>query len=400
MSRDTPRIVYFVPEWPTLSSGVLHSTVLAEAGFLQNHGFECLYVGSEASPEKAEEARRLVEQTYGISAFVCGCHSTRFRMASILWLTRKLARLAMPTIERFRPTHVWTDTFQGSFLVRRWAHRLGAVCVWDVQAIVCEEVALRRGKGLRYGLMRWAEGCELRRADRLGGVSRAMRAYVRNWVGRDDLVVVPCCCDVDGCRFSEEARRRWRGEFGFAEAHRVLCYCGGLADWQRAPDILSLCNEVAKRREDCRFLFLCQATDSLRRLMESAGLPRERCVVKSCLPQEVPDHLSAADAGIIMRDDIPVNNVASPIKIGEYLSCGLPVILTRGIGDYSQMLHENGLGLLLDETRDVGAQVVGFMERPDFADLRYRAIEFAKGYASWESHLTDLKELFRPKDRK
>jgi len=40
--------------------------------------------------------------------------------------------------------------------------------------------------------------------------------------------------------------------------------------------------------------------------------------------------------------------VASPIKFGEYLCCGLPVIMTPGIGDTEEIIEKHRIGRLLD----------------------------------------------------
>jgi len=45
-----------------------------------------------------------------------------------------------------------------------------------------------------------------------------------------------------------------------------------------------------------------------------------------------------------MRQDSVVNKVASPVKFGEYMAAGLPVGITRGVGDYSGAVHTFGLG--------------------------------------------------------
>jgi glycosyltransferase involved in cell wall biosynthesis len=49
-----------------------------------------------------------------------------------------------------------------------------------------------------------------------------------------------------------------------------------------------------------------------------------------------------------------VNRVASPVKFAEYLHAGLPVVLTRGIGDASGWVREHGLGVVLERPWDAG----------------------------------------------
>lgn len=394
MSLEKPRILYFAPEWPASSSGVLHSTVLAEASYLQRNGLDCFFIGTDVSNEKAAEAEKHIEQTYGIPSKIFGCYSVRFGVLSIVPLVRKVAKLSRDIISGYRPTHIWTDSCLLSAIGRKIAKEQGAVSVFDVQAISAEEIALRRGRGIGYWIIRWKSVSELNNSDRLAGVSHKLKQWVQNWTGRDDLVVIPCCFDSKRFYFNEQARKKVRQELGFGDGDKVICYSGGLTEHQRIPDILGVCHQISKMRGNFKFLFLTQQAKQLQQMVKEKEVPIERCVIKSCMPQEVPQCLSAADAGIIMRNDIPVNNVASPIKIGEYLGCGLPVILTKGIGDYSEMLPEAGVGIVLDENGNMAEQVVGFIEGPNFGELRQKAIAFARENISWDSHLDDLKRLF------
>ncbi len=389
-----PKILYFVPDWPASSSGVLHSTVLAEAGFLHRKGLDCFFIGTDVSAEKAAEAEKYIGQKYGIRAKVYGCYSQRFKAVSIFLTARKVARLSKDIISSYCPTHVWTRSFIISNIGRKIAQEQGAISVFSVRAARAEEVALSRGKGIKYRLCRLIETYELKKSDRLAGVSHKLKQWVHDITGRDDLVVIPCCFDKERFYFDEGARKRIRQECRFGDDEKIICYSGGLSKWQRVPDILKLCLQISKMHKDFKFLFLTQEIEQLRHIAEANNLSAERYVIKSCIHQDVPQYLSAADVGIIMRDDIPANNVASPIKIGEYLICGLPVILTRGIGDYSEALSTAGVGLVLDENSDMAKQVLGFVERSDFEKLRQKAIDFARKNVSWESHLDDLKRLF------
>ena len=97
---------------------------------------------------------------------------------------------------------------------------------------------------------------------------------------------------------------------------------------------------------------------------------------------------------MLIVHDIIVNNVASPVKIGEYLACGLPVLLTRGIGDYSRTIPQAGLGLLLEEDgRDI-ERIQDFLKKQDLKELSQKTAEYADNDLSWSSHLVTYQRLF------
>jgi glycosyltransferase involved in cell wall biosynthesis len=62
----------------------------------------------------------------------------------------------------------------------------------------------------------------------------------------------------------------------------------------------------------------------------------------------MPAFLSAADAGLSFRLMAPSQRAASPIKNGEYLACGLPVVTTPGAGDYSDLVVRRRVGVVVE----------------------------------------------------
>src|SRR6185295_10953881 len=79
-------------------------------------------------------------------------------------------------------------------------------------------------------------------------------------------------------------------------------------------------------------------------------------IVRSAPQGEAARLLCAADYGLLLRQDDVVNLVASPVKFGEYLACGVRPILTPHIGDQSDLCQSSDLG---DVRREDGAHAAG-----------------------------------------
>jgi glycosyltransferase involved in cell wall biosynthesis len=62
----------------------------------------------------------------------------------------------------------------------------------------------------------------------------------------------------------------------------------------------------------------------------------------------MPAYLSAGDAGLSFVLPAPSKTACSPVKNGEYLACGLPVVTTPNIGDYSDLVARRHVGVVLD----------------------------------------------------
>ena len=84
-----------------------------------------------------------------------------------------------------------------------------------------------------------------------------------------------------------------------------------------------------------------------------AGLPEQSVIVRSVEALEVPSFIGAADLGLAFIDQSFAMQAVSPIKVGEYLLCGVPVLATRRVGEVASQVP-NQAGMLLDSL-DEGA---------------------------------------------
>jgi glycosyltransferase involved in cell wall biosynthesis len=64
--------------------------------------------------------------------------------------------------------------------------------------------------------------------------------------------------------------------------------------------------------------------------------------------EEVPAFLAEATAGIFFITPYKRYN-SSPIKFGEYLGCGLPVVINAGIGDTEFITREEKVGVVVND---------------------------------------------------
>ena len=91
---------------------------------------------------------------------------------------------------------------------------------------------------------------------------------------------------------------------------------------------------------------------------------------------------SIADYGYVFREQSVTNQVASPVKVAEYLSCGLKVLISENLGDYSSMIKENDLGRIIDD--DFELEKVSLSKK-------YDIVKFSTNNLSLQSaHITNL----------
>jgi len=163
--------------------------------------------------------------------------------------------------------------------------------------------------------------------------------------GRDSEVFSPV---------SERARIDVHKRLLVADTAPLVVYAGSLGPQYCPAEMLRLFELVRQQRPDAHFRILTGAPELLSpAVLQFPGLA-SAITVMSVPAHSIPEYLACADIGLALRRPAFSMQAVAPIKLGEYLLCGLPVIATKGIGDTDAISANQGC--LLDEMDD--AQLV------------------------------------------
>jgi glycosyltransferase involved in cell wall biosynthesis len=89
-----------------------------------------------------------------------------------------------------------------------------------------------------------------------------------------------------------------------------------------------------------------------------ALLLSEGAVLGKAEPSEMPAHVAASHAGLaLLRQSTVANRASMPTKLGEFLACGRPVVVSPGIGDMDQLLARYDCGISVDPASDDALEV-------------------------------------------
>ena len=98
------------------------------------------------------------------------------------------------------------------------------------------------------------------------------------------------------------------------------------------------------------FLFLVNGShEVVRAALIRYGLVEGKDVaVRRVQFEEMPDYLSASDAGIAFIRPCLSKRSSSPTKYAEYLACGLPIVVNAGVGDVEALIEDHAAGVLVE----------------------------------------------------
>lgn len=191
----------------------------------------------------------------------------------------------------------------------------------------------------------------LKAADLVLCVSQALadRIQERHGIDPGRLHVMPCTADEERFHPDAQERERRRGELGLGPRDFLLLYSGSLRKgWDVPERILEFVQAQLSACADLQVLLLSPDHDAATDLMRR--WPAGRVHVRSCGHWDMQSWLCAGDAGLLLREAHPLNEVASPTKAAEMLLCGLPLVISPGVGDYSAWVAAAGLGAVVAGT--------------------------------------------------
>jgi glycosyltransferase involved in cell wall biosynthesis len=226
--------------------------------------------------------------------------------------------------------------------------------LFDADGLPIEErvdFAGLKKNGLRYNALKRIERAMLKRAhgiltrtekaidiliDQNPGLSRNKFHVVVN--GRDERFFK---------KQDEQAVLNHREALGIPHDALVLVYCGSLGPQYGMDQMLYILNAVRKQNPNAFLLLIANNPQSQLNKYDQTSL--QNVIVKEVNPIEVPDYLSVGDVALAIRKSSFSMKGVAPVKIGEYLLVGLPVVASAGIGDTESMLSGNESVHILDD---------------------------------------------------
>lgn len=233
-----------------------------------------------------------------------------------------------------------------------WLCRIsGARFVFDIRGFWADERVeggIWNADSRLYRAAKWVERRLFLRADAVVSLTEAGKRLIEALPylqGRcPPVTVIPTCVDVE--RFVPQAPPDHLLRELQLNGHLRVLYAGSLGTWYALDELLGFFRSVRNLRREARLLLL---TDTPRSAIDpairAAGLGSEEVIVRAVPPDQMPEWLSLADVGACFIKPVPSKRASHPTKVGEWLSCGMPVVISRGIGDADRLIEEGRVGV-------------------------------------------------------
>lgn len=231
--------------------------------------------------------------------------------------------------------------------------------IFDMRGLLAEEYVgggLWKEGGIQFRMVKRAEKRMLSIADAVTvltqkhlDLNRSLDYLSKRKIPMD---VIPCCVNMRKFFYDKEDERSLRKELGLERAF-ILMYPGKIGTFYFMDEMLTFYRYASGVIPEIVFFIITHDEPShFLVCAKSLGVRTDKIVIKEKIPfEEMPRYVRIADAGIFFIN--PYKKIgSSPIKMGEFLASGIPVIINPGVGDTEELVRENRVGVVVSGFTD------------------------------------------------
>ncbi len=221
--------------------------------------------------------------------------------------------------------------------------------ILDLHGRIPEEyIALGKGGPISRKLLENLESFAVRNADHLIVVSDQLRDYVGRTYDVSDsrMSTIPMCADAGLFRVDESLRAHTRSKLGLTQKF-VCTHLGSVFEWYDPSRIIETFQELRRSIPESHLLLVTERTEEVERHVRGR-LEEGSFTVIGVKHSDVPVLLNASDLGLLLLAPSPNIATSSPAKFAEYMNCGIPVVISPDVGDFSALVKRENVGYVKD----------------------------------------------------
>ncbi len=288
--------------------------------------------------------------------------------------------------------HAWGTAAGGvGYLLSKLTGRRLVIDSYEPHAESMVENGTWSKNSTAFKILSYLERKESHHASDFIAVSSGMKQYALETYGLTipaaHFFVKPSCVDLE--KFSPcEKNSQLLEELQLAD--KLVCVyagkLGGIYLDDEVFDFIKVCYDHWGDR--FRFLMLTNASrEEVDAQIKRIEMPQDVVIQKFAWHADVPKYMSMGDFALNPVKPVPTKRYCTSIKDGEYWGIGLPVVITAGISDDSDIIEKNKIGYVLkkldkEEYKNAVNTIVQLIEQ-DRTDLQSRIRSIAKTYRSF-----------------
>ncbi len=153
---------------------------------------------------------------------------------------------------------------------------------------------------------------------------------------RTDIKVYNCGVDTELFDYSKIDITQERKKLGYSNDDVVFIYTGGTHRWQLLYETIDMFKEISQHSKNVQYLMLLQGDiETVKRYCAHMDNIK---ILHNVPFNKVNSYLSISDFAWLLRENVILNQVASPTKLGEYLACG-QIVITSDVARHWEWIN-------------------------------------------------------------
>jgi len=178
-----------------------------------------------------------------------------------------------------------------------------------------------------------------------------MLERLKDWKSPAQTYWVPAAVNDTLFYLNPLKRKEIREKLGFQDK-KVITYIGKFGEFYYSlEEVVSVFKEFYYfKPTQVRCIILTpQDSQPIHKAMLDAGIPANCYFISKVPYSEVHHYLSASDFGLVAIPSQPAQKFRSPIKVGEYLCCGMPYLVCQGISEDDVFAEKENIGVVVKD---------------------------------------------------
>lgn len=158
-------------------------------------------------------------------------------------------------------------------------------------------------------------------------------------IRRNKISIIPTCVQTDNFSYNKKQSNK--------NKNIIFCYLGSIDtayDFNKVLNLFNMYKDIDKK------IFLKIVTNSKRKLVlkyiKHHGLNKNQFSIENCEHSEIHKLINSSNIGIFYAKNNFSIKASFPTRIGEFLSCGKPIICNNFNRDINYLINKNNLGII------------------------------------------------------
>jgi hypothetical protein len=251
---------------------------------------------------------------------------------------------------------------------------------------------------LKYKLLKKFEKLQIINADHIIVPNNYSRSLVESYKPSAKIYVCPISISTDHMTFDSAARNRIRKNLNI-ENRMVIIYTGKFGGiYHSSDEVVEFFSRLYSQNNLFFFYIITPNLDELQNSIAKYKLSQQSVHASLTVSyDELNQHISAADIGFVALPSLPSQIYRTPVKTAIYLSCGLPYIVNKNIGEDDSIALNKNIGVVIKDLNEdpvlINNKITELLKK-DPAQLRLRCRSEAENTRSIAAARVVLSEIF------